>query len=157
MFHRWAALVLVLALCAFTPKNAAGQQSSATQPRERGAGSLGKAFPNPINPETHIQFTVGDPPACTDASTHNVSIQILNILAQLIAIPKFEGPATTVTSASAGGLGPITNLKVACGSYFAFWDGNLLNTGKEAASGTYIVRLVVDGKLSGTSKIFVSK
>ena len=60
MFHRWAALVLVLALCAFTPKHAAGQQSTTTQPRERGAGSLGKAFPNPINPETHIHFAIGE-------------------------------------------------------------------------------------------------
>jgi hypothetical protein len=157
MFHRWAALVLVLALCAFTAKNAAGQQSPPTQPRERGAGSLGKAFPNPVNPETHIHFAVGDPPDCTVVGTHRVTIQILNILAQLVAIPVFEGPTTTATSATAGGLGPISNLLLACGEYSAFWNGNLLNTGREAPSGTYVVRLIMDGKTIATSKIFVSK
>ncbi|MFI5230010.1 MAG: hypothetical protein ACHQWU_13135 [Gemmatimonadales bacterium] len=156
MFHRWAALVLVLALCAFTPKNAAGQQPT-TQPRERGAGSLGKAFPNPVNPETHIHFAIGDPPACAVVGTHRTTIQILNILAQLVAIPVFEGPTTTATSTTAGGLGPISNLQLTCGQYSAFWNGNILNTGREAPSGTYVVRLMVDGKTVGTSKIFVSK
>lgn len=157
MFHRWAALVLVLALCAFTPKHAAGQQSTTTQPRERGAGSLGKAFPNPVNPETHIHFAIGDPPACTAVASHRVTIQILNILAQLVAIPVFEGPTTTATSATAGGLGPISNLQLTCGEYSAFWNGNLLNTGREAPSGTYVVRLIVDGKTVATSRIFASK
>src|SRR6185437_2487576 len=104
MFHRWAALVLVLALCAFTPKHAAGQQSSTTQPRERGAVGVGKAFPDHVNPETHIDFAIGDPPACTDVRSHRVTMQILNILAQLVAIPAFQGPSTTETSATAGGL-----------------------------------------------------
>ena len=157
MFHRWAALVLVLTLCAFTPKHAAGQQSTTTQPRERGAGSLGKAFPNPVNPETHIHFAIGDPPACTAVASHRVTIQILNILAQLVAIPLFEGPATTATSATAGGLGPMSNLQLTCGEYSAFWNGYLQNTVKEAPSGTYVVRLIVDGKPVATSRIFVSK
>jgi hypothetical protein len=156
MFHRWAAHVLVLALCAFTAKNAAGQQPT-TQPRERGAGSLGKAFPNPVNPETHIHFAIGDPPGCTVVGTHRTTIQILNILAQLVAIPVFEGPATTATSTTAGGLGAISNLQLTCGEYSAFWNGYILNTVKEAPSGTYVVRLIVDGKTVGTSKIFVSK
>ena len=59
MFHRWAALVLVLALWAMSPKNAAGQGNTAT-PRGHGAGALGNPYPNPFNPEAHIPFTVGD-------------------------------------------------------------------------------------------------
>ena len=85
MFHRWAALVLVLALCAMTPKYAAGQETQQT-PRGHSAGAFGKPYPNPFNPEVFIPFSV-DTTACTDGSQqHVVSIRILNILAQQVAI-----------------------------------------------------------------------
>src|SRR5882757_5763716 len=102
MFHRWAALVSVLALCAMSPKNAAGQ-SSAPQPRGT-SGRLGRNFPNPFNPQTFIPFAIGDtnslgqPDCGNDHHTYVVSLPIRNILSTLVATPVLQGPSSTVTT-----------------------------------------------------------
>ena len=71
MFHRWAAPLLVLALCSMTAKNAAGQE---TKPREQGAkGTLGRNSPNPFNPDTKIRFSV-DCSGGSTSETHMVSM-----------------------------------------------------------------------------------
>jgi hypothetical protein len=157
MFHRWAALVLVLALCAMTPKYAAGQQTQQT-PREHGAGAFGKPFPNPFNPDVRIPFSV-DTTACTDGSKqHVVSMRILNILAQQVAIPVlYVGGNDTRPGPSASASGPMSNLRLGCGFYTGYWDGKIPGTSKDAASGTYLGQLFVDGKLAGTIKIFYAK
>jgi hypothetical protein len=159
MFHRWAALVLVLALWAMTPKTAAGQGNSKL-PRGHGAGALGNAYPNPFNPEVRIPFTVGDP-GCTDAGQlHEVSIQIKNVLAQLVAIPVLEGASSSVTSSAvslSGGQTPVTRLRLGCGNYTAFWSGDVLGTKREAASGVYLVLFTVDGENAGSRRIFNRK
>ena len=87
MSHRWAALVLVLALCAFTPKHAAGQSS---QPRGHKSGGLGQNFPNPFNPETFIPFEVGDPAGgcVNDGGQHTVTLTIINAIGQHVAVPR---------------------------------------------------------------------
>ena len=132
MFHRWAALLLVLALCAMSPKTAAGQSQS--KPRGQGASGLG-SYPNPFNPQTWIPFGVGDPPACTDnGKQYRVSLKIYNLLSQLVAIPLLQGPGIA-----------LDNVTVSCGEYTAFWDGKVLNTGREAASGVYYYKLEVNG------------
>jgi hypothetical protein len=158
MFHRWAALVLVLALWAMKPKNAAGQGK--TTPRGRGAGALGKTYPNPFNPEAHIQFTVGES-SCTDVGQqHEVTIQIKNVIAQLTAIPVLESATNTISSGSVslnGGQTPISRLRLGCGNYTAFWSGDIIGTHKEAASGVYVVTLFIDGEIAGTSRIFNRK
>jgi hypothetical protein len=157
MFHRWAALVLVLALWAMTPKNAAGQGNQ--KPRGHGAGGLGKAYPNPFNPEIHIQFVVGDS-TCTDVGErHEVTIQIKNVLAQVVAIPVLEGVTTAVSSStlSLDGTTPVARLRLACGIYNAFWSGNVQGTNKEAASGIYLVVITIDGQPAGTKRIFNRK
>ena len=144
MYHRWAALALALALCALPTKKAAGQES-ASPPRGRKLGVLGQNYPNPFNPETHFPFKI-DYEGCS--GTHVVSVRIYNVLAQLVAVPKLEGEI---------GLNrPVSNLSLPCGSYVAFWDGKILNTGKEAASGVYLYELVVDGERS-TKKVFSAK
>ena len=156
MFHRWAALVLVLALCAISPKNAAGQTQSQT-PRGHSAGGIGSSFPNPFNPDTHILFSVGDP-SCTGASEqHVVSVRILNVLAQPVAIPKLEGGVANTTNVPQSMQVPITNLTVGCGNYAAYWNGRITRTGREAASGVYAVQLFVDNVLVSTSKIYYAK
>ena len=158
MFHRWAALVSVLALWAMTPKNAAGQ--STNKPRGHGAGALGKAYPNPFNPEIHIPFTVGDS-SCKDVGEqHEVTIQIKNVLAQVVAIPVLEGVTSAVSSSttSLGGTTPISRLRLVCGNYTAFWSGNVQGTNKEAASGIYLVVITVDGvRQPGAMRIFNRK
>ena len=158
MFHRWAALVLVLALWAMKPKNAAGQGTT-KPPRGHGAGALGKAYPNPFNPEIHIPFTVGDS-SCKDVGEqHEVTIQIKNVLAQLVAIPVLEGVTNAVSSStlSLGSQTPVSRLRLACGNYSAFWSGNVQNTNKEAASGVYLVVISIDGRVVDTKRIFNRK
>ena len=148
MFHRWAALVLVLALCAMSPKNAAGQTQSQQSPRGHSAGTLGRNSPNPFNPETSIKFGV-DPETCTDGSQqHLVTLRILNVLGQIVTHFQLRGPASTSATGITGVLNGqlLNNVKLGCGKYQAYWSGNLPN-GKEAASGTYIVQLLIDGKL----------
>ena len=146
MYHRWAALALVLALWSLSPKSAAGQSASqpdTQQPRGRKSGTLGQNYPNPFNPETFIPFDL----TCGEggAGEHVVSVRIYNVLAQLVAIPIVQGRGE-----------PLDNLKLPCGSYKGYWDGKVRNTGREAASGIYIYELVVDGERSA-KKMFVAK
>jgi len=158
MFHRWAALGLVLVLWAMSPKNAAGQ-STKQSPRSPGAGAIGKPFPNPFNPEIHIPFHVGDS-TCTDVGLqHEVTVQIKNFLAQTVAIPVLENaPAAGAgASASVGGQTPINRVRLGCGWYSAYWTGNLIGSTKEAASGTFVVVVVVDVTVVGTQRIFNRK
>ena len=158
MFHRWAALVLVLALWAMKPKNAAGQGNQ--KPRGHSAGALGKAYPNPFNPEIHIPFTVGDS-TCTDVGEqHEVTVQIKNVLAQVVAIPVLEGVTNAVSSStlSLGGTTPVLRLRLGCGNYSSFWSGNVQGTNKEAASGIYLVVITIDGiRQPGAMRIFNRK
>ena len=159
MFNRWAAPLLVLALCAaMSPKNAAGQ-SSQQPPREQGAkGKLGNNHPNPFNPDTKIRFSV----LCSGNSTtevHKVSMRIMNILAQPVVVPILLGPALTATSGASSSMNgsPLNNLSLSCGDYEALWDGKVAGGGREAASGTYIVQFFVDGSLEGTKRIYYRK
>ena len=145
MYHRWAALALVLALWSLSPKSAAGQSASQPeqqQPRGRKAGTLGQNYPNPFNPETFIPFSL----TCDGGgSEHVVSLRVYNVLAQLVAIPRVQGSDL-----------PLSNVKLGCGDYVAWWDGKVLNTGREAASGVYIYKLEVDGQ-PYARKMFVAK
>jgi hypothetical protein len=144
MYHRWAALALALALCAVPTKQAAGQEA-APQPRGRKLGVLGQNYPNPFNPETTFPFKI-EYEGCR--GTHVVSLRIYNVLAQLVAVPLLEGEI--------GLHRPVSNLSLPCGSYTARWDGKVLNSGREAASGVYLYELIVDGERS-TRKAFIAK
>jgi hypothetical protein len=95
-----------------------------------------------MNPETHIEFTVGDYPSCTAQPGHqySVSLSILNLLSQLTAIPVLEGGSGSV----AGGQ-QMKSLPLRCGMYTAYWNGKVLGSQQEAASGVYQYVLVVDG------------
>ena len=127
----WTALGLVLALTAFMPRASQAQTSKGKKP----AATLGQNYPNPFNPETTIPFDVGDPPACTDnGKQYRVSLKIYNLLSQLVAVPILKGSGT-----------PLTNVTVQCGRFEAYWDGKVLNTGREAASGVYYYRMDGDG------------
>ena len=154
MFHRWVALTLVLALGVFTPKQAEGQQA---QPRGRGPGSLGQNVPNPATPATTIPFTVGDESCSDGGRQHVVSIRIYNILSQLVAVPKLRTASAPGTdSARALAARPVQNLRLACGSYSAFWDGKFMNTTRDVPVGTYVYELIVDGQRE-VRKMLVAK
>lgn len=133
----WGALGLVLALTAFMPRVSNAQDSKGKKP----GMTLGQNFPNPFNPETRIPFTVGDPPTCTDNSKqYRVTLKVFNVLRQLITTPVLQGGSGGVAPGQ-----PLNNVTMTCGSYIAYWDGKVLNTGREAASGMYYYRLEVDG------------
>ena len=160
MSHRWAALVLVLALCAMTPKYAAGQTGS--QPRGHSAkGGLGQNFPNPLNPETTIPFTVGDVDAnCVgDSQLYTVTLRILNVLAQEVAVPVFAGASATSTTSVPSSMNsqPIRNLRLPCGRYNAYWNGKYAGTTREAASGVYIYQLFINNEKPRSMKMTVIK
>ena len=133
MKHRWAALVLVLALSALMPRVGSGQ---GTPPPKKDGVTLRQNFPNPFNPTTTLAFSIDC--GADQGKTYKVSLRIYNVLAQLVAIPVLQGPA------SAAGQ-PLNNLDLPCGDYTAFWDGNYLNSTREVASGIYLSRLEVDG------------
>jgi hypothetical protein len=141
MQFRWAALALVLALCAATPKSAAGQQD--TQPRGRKLGNLGQNYPNPFKPDTYIPFTIDD---CNGPNgQHRVTLRIYNVLAQLVAVPHLHGAGR-----------PLVGLPLSCGEYLGYWDGRVGRRGGQAASGVYVYELVIDGQRS-SRKMFVAR
>ena len=154
MWNRWAALALALALCAFTPKYAAGQSSS-SPPRGRKAGGLGQNYPNPFNPETTIPFSIGDASCSDGGQPHVVTLRIYNILAQQVAVPVLQGGSST-SGADAGTGRPIQKLSLSCGTYTAYWDGKIGNTNTEVPSGVYVYQLEIDGTVY-VKKMFVAK
>jgi hypothetical protein len=158
MFHRWAALLLVLALWAMSPKTAAGQQT--TQPRGQKSGRFGKPYPNPFNPEINIPFSVDTVGGCRNASRQSVvTVRISNILGQHMDAPILRNDAvnsgTPVPPALFGA--PLSNLRLGCGDYIAFWTMFIGNTNKEVASGTYLVQVIVNGVQTDAVRILLHK
>lgn len=143
MKHLWRALVLVLAVSAFMPGRS-GAQGTTTQIGEAGTGlALGQNYPNPFTQDTRIPFVVGEAQGCTDTGRlHRVSLRIYNLLAQLVAVPVLQ-------SGSGNGAGgePVDNLLLTCSQYVAYWDGKYSQTGEDVASGIYLFKLDVDGKV----------
>jgi hypothetical protein len=160
MFHRWAALVLVLALCAMSPKNAAGQTQSQKPRGHSAGGGIGNNYPNnPFNPDTYIPFTVGDSSCAGASEQHDVTVRIVNILGQTVVFPILYGASSTSTTSLPSALNgrPITHVALSCGNYVAYWNGKISPSGREAASGVYLVQLLVDNRPAGTKKIFYAK
>jgi hypothetical protein len=143
MKQLWRALLLVLVLGAFMPGRSTAQGISTQTGGGQGAGlQLGQNFPNPVNQDTRIPFVIGDPQGCTDSGRlHRVSLRIYNLLAQLVSVPLLQGGGS-----DAGGE-PLDGLQLTCNQYVAYWDGKYSQTGEDVASGIYLYRLEVDGKV----------
>src|SRR5947208_4533818 len=131
---RYAWAVLGLGLWAVAAGEGLGQVLS-TPPLVE----LKQNYPNPFNPATTIPFTLsGD--LFANGHRPRVSLKVYNVLAQLVAVPILQGTGQA-----------LDNLELSCSSpdgcsYSAYWDGNIRNTGQQAASGVYIYQLVVDGQ-----------
>jgi len=141
---RWATLVTVLALSAFTPRYAAAQSSDKAGSKKvpGSTAELGQNSPNPFTVDTKIPFTLGDYPTCSDPSrVYRVSLRIYNILAQQVAVPVLQDGSGSV----AGGT-PLDGVTLPCGQYTAYWDAKNSKTGREVPSGFYMYRLEVDKK-----------
>lgn len=155
MFHRWAALVLVLALCAISPKNAAGQ-GQVQQPRGHSAkGKLGLSYPNPFNPDTWLPFSVGEDGCSPGTGQYRVSMKLVNVLGQVVAEPiLYDADQSSTTPAALRGK-PIHDMVLPCGEYKGYWDGKV--RGREAASGVYGEIVVIEGEMLPTRKIYYKK
>jgi hypothetical protein len=70
------------------------------------------------------------------------------MIGQLVSVPILQGDPAPGE--------PVQNLSLPCGSYTAFWNGNYLNTSQEVASGVYLYKIEVDGKVFA-KKMLVTK
>ena len=126
----WALVSLGLSVAASAP-------AMAQESQQRDRVELGQNYPNPFNPETTIPF--GLPESLFSSGERPVvSMRVYNVLAQLVAVPILQGSGE-----------PLENLRIewnGTGQYAAYWDGKVLNTGREAASGVYVYQLVVNGQ-----------
>ena len=136
----WALMSLGLLIAA--PTAVAAQDRSASS-----GVQLGRNYPNPFNPETTIPFGL-DRSLWDDGQPPVVSLRIYNVLAQLVAIPILQGSGELLENIQLQWNGT--------GEYSAFWDGKLLGSDREAASGVYVYQLVVDGR-AFTKKMTVVK
>lgn len=141
---RFAWAVLGLGLLAAGARESQGQGQNAPSPVE-----LKQNYPNPFNPATTLPFTLnGD--LFANGHRPKVSLKIYNVLAQLVAVPILQGTGDA-----------LEDLELSCSnpagcSFSAYWDGKVLNTGREAASGVYIYQLIVDGRRY-TKKMIIMK
>ena len=145
--RRYALAWLVIGLALATPQLVKAQSATT----RGGQVELLQNYPNPFNPTTTIPFRLS---VDLFANGHRpvVSLRIYNILAQLVAIPTLQGSGQ-----------PLDGVQLDCVdqsggfcSFSAYWDGNYLNTGREAASGIYVYQLVVDG-VRQSKKMIVMK
>lgn len=140
---RFAWAVLGLGLLAAGARESQGQ-AQAPSPVE-----LKQNYPNPFNPATTLPFTLsGD--LFANGHRPKVSLKIYNVLAQLVAVPILQGTGDA-----------LDNLELTCSNpggcgFSAYWDGKVLNSGREAASGVYIYQLIVDGRRY-TKKMIIMK
>ncbi|HTS90062.1 MAG TPA: T9SS type A sorting domain-containing protein [Gemmatimonadales bacterium] len=125
--RRWPgwSLVMLLGLAAL----------ASAQERPPPGVQLRDNYPNPFFPSTTIPFDIG-PELCERGHQPLVSLKIYNVLAQVVAVP--------VLVASGGQ--HLDDVRLACGTYEAYWDGKLLHSNRELTPGIYYAQLVVDGE-----------
>ena len=136
-YFAWA--VAVLGLLAVNPAQADAQVTNPVR--------LKQNSPNPFNPETTIPFVLSD--ELWEVDRPVVSLRIYNVLAQIVAIPVLQGTGEKFENIALDWNGT--------GEYEAFWDGKVLDTGREAPSGVYVYQIIVNGRAAGSKKMTVIK
>jgi hypothetical protein len=148
---RRSAIALAMLTLVLMPR--VGQSQGKATDGRRKVATMSQNYPNPYNPDTHVDFTVGGYPECTDLSKrYRVTMRVFNILTQPVAVPELRGSSSGV----AGGQ-KLQNVSLPCGRYTAFWDGKYAKTGREVASGVYMFALDVDGQRDAVIKSTVAK
>lgn len=140
--YAWA--VLGLGLAAVGTKEVAAQETNPPP-----AVDLRQNYPNPFNPATTIPFVL-DGQLFANGHRPKVSLRIYNVLAQLVAVPILQGSGEK-----------LDNVELTCAggascAFTAYWDGKVLSSDREAASGVYLYQLVVDN-VRYTRKMIVMK
>ena len=139
-YSAWAILMLGLVIAA--PSGAQAKPGSEGRPAQ-----LERNYPNPFNPETTIPFVLST--ELWDVEKPVVSLRIYNVLAQLVAIPILQGSGDVLENVELDWNGT--------GRFVAYWDGKVLGTGREAASGVYVYQLIVNGRAVGSMKMTIIK
>lgn len=132
----WPALVLVLATAAVRTTGAQEAPPVRAELREN--------VPNPVTSSTTIRFEIL-PEVCAQNHVPTVSLNIYNVLVQVVAVPVLEGAEPV----------PVRNLRLGCGTHQATWDGRQLD-GRPATTGVYYYQLTVDGERF-TRKLIVQR
>jgi hypothetical protein len=91
--------------------------------------------PNPFFPATTIPFEISRE-VCARGHQPVVSLKIYNVLVQVVAIPTL----------AYGSSERLDSLRLRCGEYRAYWDGQYLDGKREASPGVYYYQLTVDGE-----------
>ncbi|MEE9198002.1 MAG: hypothetical protein V3U45_07635 [bacterium] len=141
----WAVWALGLALAA--PAQIEAQEENRQAPLSGQETGVRQNYPNPFNPETTIPFVLNE--ELWEIEKPVVGLRIYNVLAQLVAIPLLQGTGEKLDELDMEWNGT--------GEYEAYWDGKVLDTGREAASGVYVYQLVVNGRSSGSRKMTIIK
>jgi hypothetical protein len=140
-------LLFGLLLGGLSPPGAVAQSEPPSAVVQARGFRLEQNYPNPANPETYIPFSL-EASQFVDGGSGVVSMRIVNMLGQLVAIPKAVGHPR-------GSNVPVLNLRYTePGRKVAFWDGRDLN-GRRVASGVYFCMLQV-GEQVDYSRIIVS-
>lgn len=134
----WTGLLLGLAVGMAAPGSA--QERSPPPTFE-----LGDNYPNPFFPATSIPFVLTQE-ACTDGHVPLVTLEIYNVLVQVVAVPELQ----------TGGRERVRGLRLRCGEYVAYWNGRYLDEDREVTPGVYYYRLTVDGQ-SQVKKMIVRR
>lgn len=132
-------LLLLLVIYGFlSPPAARAQDPKGDQVVAQKGFRLEQNYPNPANPETYIPFYLEEG-LFQNGDTRVVSIRIVNLFRQLVAIPKAVGHPR-------GRDVPVNNLRYTePGRKVSHWDGRDLN-GRPVPTGVYYCELVIDGK-----------
>jgi hypothetical protein len=143
--YAWAVLGLGLGAGSIVGVDSAWGQEAKPPPKVE----LRQNYPNPFNPATTIPFTLS-PELFADGHRPRVSLKVYNVLAQLVAVPILQGSGER-----------LDNLELTCSAamqcgFTAYWDGKVLNSDRDAASGVYLYQLVVDGQRF-TRKMLIMK
>jgi hypothetical protein len=113
-----------------TPAGLSDVPAPGTPPVPRFLTALGRAYPNPMNPTTRIQFTNG-------VEGGSVKLRIFDVTGRLVKT--------------------LLNGKLAAGVHEVTWDGTV-DDGSPATSGLYFYRMEGDGgRFSASNKLVLMK
>ncbi len=124
-------LLLLWLVCGCLSPPGAGAQGTSSQSR---GFRLEQNYPEPANPNTYIPFVLEE--RITSGEPRLVTIRIVNMFGQLVAIPK-------AVAHPRGSNVPVLNLRYTePGRKQAYWDGRDLS-GRRVATAVYFVVLQV--------------
>lgn len=141
-------VVLSVLLLMFGVQALSAQQTGGPPSGQANGFQLEQNYPNPFNPETKIPFVLPEE-IFVDGRPAVVSLRILNLLQQMVAVPVALGHP------SGEGVQVQQLEYFQAGRYEAFWDGTDFS-GRQVASGIYFMQLTVNG-VSKTRKMYVLK